>query len=101
MRVLLAALILGALTACNAPVSTAVSGVTISQADDVKSCKFISDVHGASMFYGMFASGGIDSARKSAMEQTKTLGGNNIVWSSFDSVYGGSTANGAAYLCKE
>lgn len=92
--ILAAALLAGCATTANlgGPVKPA-------EAEQVKGCAYLNDVHGSSMWYGMFASAGLDSARTDVLKRAQELGATHLVWSQPDSHFGGTTASGKAYRC--
>ena len=89
-----------ALSGCSSPQIKSIDfGLIVANSSDVKSCLLISDVHGVSGLYGVFADTGLQKARLQAMAQASELGASHIVWTDFEVVYGSTTAHANAYLC--
>ena len=66
---------------------------------EVKNCRLLSDVHGTSGWYGVFASQGISNARNEAFENAKKLDATHLVWTQTSVVYGSTSVSGNAYRC--
>jgi hypothetical protein len=75
-------------------------GIRIVQFQDVHNCHFISDIHGLSPFYGIFAAPALKSARKAAIERAAELGATHVVWDRPNTTYGSTSISGNAYKCK-
>jgi S1-C subfamily serine protease len=75
--------------------------IKISTPRDVKNCKFISDVHGISGLYGVFASQGLSNARKEAFSNARVVNATHIVWTQTSVVYGSTSVSANAYNCTE
>lgn len=73
--------------------------IVVSNKEMVHSCKYISDIHGSSVLYGMFATAGISGARSAAINQAKQLGATHVTIDSVEAVYGSTTVNASAYRC--
>lgn len=94
-------ILLFSITGCVSSRSTQeLSGeVVISNKDMVHNCTYISDIHGSSALYGMFATAGISGARSAAINQAKQLGATHVTVDSVEAVYGSTTVNASAYRC--
>jgi len=75
-------------------------GMKVATKDEVAECKFLSDVHGVSSLYGVFAEVALAKSRQQAFEQAKVLGANTVVWEPFSTQYGSTSVHGNAYKCK-
>lgn len=88
------------LASCAAPVPAVRSGsVKPATADQVARCAYIDDVGGASGWYGVFASQGIENARAEVLLKAEAIGATHIVWNPPTAVYGGTSVIGKAYRC--
>lgn len=89
-----------ALAACSSrPVNSLSYNLIVAQEKDVAGCFLISDVHGVSGLYGVFAQKGLEAARAQALQEASQLGASHIVWTGFEVSYGSTTAHANAYLC--
>lgn len=59
----------------------------------------ISDVHGVSGRYGVFAESGMAYARYEALQAAADLGANTVVFEPFATNYGSTSVHGYAYKC--
>lgn len=75
-------------------------GLKVATESQVANCEFLGDVHGTSMFYGMFAGPAISKAQKEAFSNAQQLGANTIVWLPVQAQYGGTSVHANAYKCK-
>jgi len=89
------------LTGCvNSQSTHELSGnVVVANEAMVKGCTYISDIHGTSPLYGMFAAAGISGARSAAINQAKQMGASHVTIDSVEAVYGSTTVNASAYRC--
>lgn len=63
-------------------------------------CELKGDVHGVSMFYGVFAEAAMSKSRRQAFDQARTMGANTVVWQPFVTQQGATSVHGNAYLCR-
>jgi len=89
-------------TACAGPsISYLPNDVRVAMKQDVNDCEPMGDVHGISSLYGVFAKNALATARKMAIDETRILGGNTVVWYPFQTQVGSTSVHGAAYFCEE
>jgi len=84
---------------CASTLPVKVQGIVITEESAVANCKYLDNVNGASGLYGMFASKGIENARKEALKQALALGATHVVWVPSDHGYGSTQVQGKAYHC--
>ena len=77
------------------------STVKIVDAAAVVNCQYLDDVFGTSGYYGVFASRGIEIARRRALAQAAKIGATHIVWLSPTVGYGSTAVHAKAYRCPE
>lgn len=75
------------------------SGVQPASPDQVTSCRYLDDVLGTSILYGLFASAGGDNARAQALDKARAMGATHIVWNAPTGRYGSTDVSGKAYRC--
>lgn len=88
------------ITGCATTNTKPPEGMRVAMEKDISACEFLGDVHGTSMFYGMFAGPAISKAQKEAFNNAKALGANTVVWLPVQAQYGGTSVHGNAYHCK-
>lgn len=88
------------MTGCAATNVRPPQGMKVALEKDVSACEFLGDVHGVSMFYGMFAGSAITKAQKEAFNNAAELGANTVVWLPVQAQYGGTSVHANAYRCK-
>jgi hypothetical protein len=93
------ALIVLALLAGCATTATMPGPIKSAGADQVTACKYVDDVVGSSMWYGMFAAQGLDAARAEVLRNANLLGATHVVWNAPVTHFGGTSASGKAYRC--
>lgn len=86
-----------ALTGCASGINS--TGVQPASPDQVTSCRYLDDVLGTSIFYGLFASAGGDNARAQALDKARAIGATHIVWNAPTARYGSTDVSGKAYRC--
>lgn len=88
-------------TACATPIGNpqSVPGIKITTLAKVQDCDLITDVHGVSPMYGVFAAAALDDSRTQAMLQAKAAGATHIVWDGNSTGYGSTAISGNAYKC--
>lgn len=88
-------------TACAFPIGTpsSIPDLKITTLAKVQDCDLISDVHGVSPLYGVFAASALDASRTQAMQQAAALGATHLVWDSNNTNYGSTAISGNAYRC--
>ncbi len=96
-KILIAVLILSGCATTN---TRPPEGLKVTTESNVANCEFLGDVHGTSMFYGMFAGPAISKAQKEAFSNAQQLGANTIVWLPVQAQYGGTSVHANAYKCK-
>lgn len=88
------------LAACaSATAGGAPSGLRIASEKSVGDCQYVTDVHGVSGAYGVFAGAGLKAARSEAMQAALAAGANTVVWRSTSTTYGQTSIHGDAYEC--
>lgn len=88
------------LAACaTATAGGAPSGLRIAAAESVGGCQYVTDVHGVSGAYGVFAGAGLEAARSEAMKAALAAGADTLVWRSTSTTYGQTSIHGDAYAC--
>ena len=85
--------------ATSKPVSSLDYGILVAQKNEVANCILMTDLHGISGLYGVFAEEGMRKARRSVLQQAKNIEATHIVWTGFEVVYGSTTAHANAYFC--
>lgn len=98
MRGLIATVLL--MSGCATTNTKPPEGLKVATEKDVTNCEFVGDVHGTSMFYGMFAGPAISKAQKEAFSNAQQLGANTVVWLPVQAQYGGTSVHANAYKCK-
>lgn len=93
-------LIMLILAGCASTVTKPPQGLKVITEKESANCEFKGDVHGVSMFYGMFAGPAISKAQKEAYAQAISVGANSIVWLPVQAQYGGTSVHGNAYYCQ-
>lgn len=83
----------------SSPSISSIEGVKVIEAKTSESCEFVSDVHGVSSQYGVFANAGLSAARKESLTQAKSLGANSVVFSEPQFGHGSTSISGKAYRC--
>ncbi len=68
--------------------------------EQVATCEYLDDIIGASGWYGVFASQGVDNARAEVLVKAANIGATHIVWQSNTVGYGSTSVAGRAYRCK-
>lgn len=88
------------LVACASAVggSGSIPGIRLA-ASAPTSCDYVTDVHGHSPFYGVFASNALAGARTEALKAAKAAGANTVVLSKPTSGSTGTSIDGQAWSC--
>lgn len=76
-------------------------GLQITSEQSVTGCRYVTDIHGVSGLYGIFASAGLQAARQEAMQAALASGANTVVWNNTSAVYGQTSIHGDAYDCPQ
>lgn len=86
------------LAGCAAPLTEAARNIKDADSQMVQNCQFLGDIYSSSGWYGVFATTGMENAKKEALENAASFKATHVVWSPFP---GGisSIANGKAYRC--
>jgi len=93
-------LALTSLAGCASPVpATHMAAVKPATNEQVKACADIDDIVGASGWYGIYASKGIENARSEALHKAAAVGASHIVWNEPTLVYGSTSVSAKAYHC--
>lgn len=98
MRAFIVAVVL--MSGCATTNTKPPEGMSVATEKDVINCEFKGDVHGTSIFYGMFAGPAISKAQKEAFSNAQLLGANTVVWLPVQAQYGGTSVHANAYKCK-
>jgi hypothetical protein len=83
------------MSACASTPSPLAQRVTVADAEQVSTCRPVTDVRGSSSWGWLSASKATQNAKTEALEQAASLGATHVVWTS---VARGSAA-GKAYRC--
>lgn len=75
-------------------------GMKVASESAVKDCELKGDIHGTTMFYGVFVESALSKARQQAFAQAKDLGANTVVWQPFQTQSGATSVHGNAYSCQ-
>lgn len=95
-----ALLLIALLAGCATTTTKIPEGMRVATESTVSNCEFKGDVHGTSMFYGMFVESALSKERQQAFSQAKDLGANTVVWQPFQTQSGATSVHGNAYSCK-
>lgn len=88
------------ITGCATTTTKIPEGMRVATESAVANCEFKGDVHGTSMFYGVFVESAMAKARQQAFTQARDIGANTVVWQPFQTQSGATSVHGNAYSCK-
>ena len=74
-------------------------GPVIATESQIANCKFLGDVHGKSIWYGIFESDGVAMAQEEALRKANKLNATHIIWTKTSSAYGGTSVSANSYSC--
>ena len=74
-------------------------GPVIATESEIANCKFLGDVHGKSLWYGIFESDGVAMAQEEALRKANKLNATHIIWTKTSSVSGGTSVSANSYYC--
>ena len=81
-------------TGCATAVGTSgASGVRVITQKQAAECQYLSDAHGISSFYGIFAAPALASARQAALNKAAEMGGDSLIWGLAGSAPGAAPAH--------
>lgn len=68
--------------------------------EGIKNCEYLDDIIGTSGWYGVFATAGVENAKKEALYKAGKIGATHIVWQGNSLSYGSTSVTGRAYRCR-
>lgn len=98
MRVI--ALVVVLISGCATTTTKIPEGMRVATEGAISNCEFKGDVHGTSMFYGMFVESAMAKARQQAFTQARDMGANTVVWQPFQTQSGATSVHGYSYFCE-